>query len=248
MNGKQHVKSSAAVITSFRSSEQGMGVTHSGPVFKVASSSELPRFPRGAVVAPASIPDAAFPNPPDEILMTKIAESGSPALQLLVNRYSRLLIRIAMRILHDYGEAQEVVQEVFLYAYQKSSAFDSSKGSARGWLVQLAYHRAFDRRAFLVRRGFYSGTDLATLTDTVSGNTDLEREIGSRLSREQLERAFQQLPHRQHRTLEMFYFEGLELREIADRIGEPLGNVRHHYYRALKKLQKSAIVQNLRER
>lgn len=239
------MKGFAAVVPGFGSSEQGMGIAHAGRIFDIASSSEVPRFPQGGLVAPKSIPVPALPNTPDEMLMRKIAESGS--LQLLVNRYSRLLMRIAMRILHDYGEAQEVVQEVFLYAYQKSSAFDSSKGTARGWLVQLAYHRAFDRRAFLVRRGFYSGTDLATLTDTVSGNTDLEREIGSRLSREQLERAFQQLPYRQHRTLEMFYFEGLELREIADKLGESLGNVRHHYYRALKKLQTSAIVQKLRE-
>ncbi len=43
----------------------------------------------------------------------------------------------------------------------------------------------------------------------------------------------------------MFYFDGLELSEIGEKIGEPLENVRHHYYRGLKKLQKSAIVHSL---
>ena len=55
------------------------------------------------------------------------------------------------------------------------------------------------------------------------------------------------LAERQRRTLELFYFEGLELREISEKLGEPLSNVRHHYYRGLKKLQKSAIVQKLRD-
>jgi RNA polymerase sigma-70 factor (ECF subfamily) len=184
----------------------------------------------------------------DETLLMGVAVRDAAALRCLVNRHSRLVMRIALRILHDYGEAEEVVQEVFLYVHQKAARFDATKGTARGWIVQLAYHRSFDRRTYLARRGFYAGTDVASLADTVLGDTDLDREIGSQLSRAQLEKAFEELPERQRRTLEMFYFEGLELREISDKLGEPLANVRHYYYRGLKKLQKSAIVQKMRNR
>jgi RNA polymerase sigma-70 factor (ECF subfamily) len=62
-----------------------------------------------------------------------------------------------------------------------------------------------------------------------------------------LERAFEQLPEIQRVTLELFYFEGLELREISERLNEPLGNSRHHFYRGLERLRKSAFVQRLRE-
>ena len=183
----------------------------------------------------------------DEALISRVKEDPA-ALRLLLDRYCRLVMRIAVRILHDYGEAEEVVQDVFLYVYQKAAMFDASKGTGRGWIVQLAYHRAFDRRTYLDRRGFYAGTDIDSVADTVLGDTNLDREIGSRLSRAQLEKAFEELPERQRRTLEMFYFEGLDLRQISEAMGEPLANVRHYYYRGLKKLQKSAIVQKLRER
>jgi RNA polymerase sigma-70 factor, ECF subfamily len=183
----------------------------------------------------------------DARLISRVAAGHPSALGHLIDRYSRLVMRIAVRILHDYGEAEEIMQEVFLYIHQKAAWFDASKGTGRGWIVQLAYHRAFDRWTYLNRRGFYSGTDAGFMADTLLGSTDLDREVGLRLNRAQLEKAFEELPERQRHTLELFYFEGLDLREISERLGEPLGNVRHHYYRGLKKLQKSAIVQKLRE-
>jgi RNA polymerase sigma-70 factor (ECF subfamily) len=195
-----------------------------------------------------SAPRANSPELADEQLINNVAAGDASALGDLIDRYSRLVMRIAVRILHDYGEAEEIMQEVFLYIYQKAAWFDASKGTGRGWIVQLAYHRAFDRWTYLNRRGFYSGTDAALVADTLLGGTDLDREVGLRLNRAQLEKAFEELPERQRRTLELFYFEGLDLRKISEKLGEPLGNVRHHYYRGLKKLQKSAIVQKLREK
>jgi len=185
--------------------------------------------------------------PSDEELVHRVAAQDPGALRELMSRYARLVMRIAARILRDSGEAEEVAQEVFLYVHKKAAAFDAGKGTGRGWIVQLAYHRAFDRRAYLGRRGFYDGTDGALLADTLLGGTDLERETGAHLSRIQLRKAFEELPERQRRTLELFYFEGLDMREIGDKLGETFENVRHHYYRGLKKLQKSAIVQNLRD-
>jgi RNA polymerase sigma-70 factor, ECF subfamily len=199
--------------------------------------------------ADATAPDARDTSrPSDEELVSRVAAQEAAALRLLLSRHSRLVMRIALRILRDQGEAEEVVQDVFFYVYRRAALFDASKGTVRGWIVQLAYHRAFDRRTYLHRRGFYAGTDVASVADTLVGETDLDRQIGSQLSRVQLEKAFEELPERQRRTLELFYFEGLDLREIAERLGEPVANVRHHYYRGLKKLQNSAVVQKLRDR
>ncbi len=187
-------------------------------------------------------------SPSDGELMLRVAANDSNALGLLFDRYSRLVLGIAVRILRDYGEAEEVVQDAFFHLFQKAQLFDSSKGTVKGWILQIAYHRALDQKSYLVRRDFYRGTELGCLDDTLLGDTDLDREIGARLNHVRLAEALDELPEIQRRTLELFYFEGLELREIADKISEPLGNVRHHFYRGLERLRKNAFVQTLREK
>jgi len=184
----------------------------------------------------------------DEDALARLQARDSNALNLLFDRYARLVLSIALRILRDHGEAEEVVQDVFFYVYQKASLFDPARGSGKAWIVQIAFHRALDRKAHLSRRGFYVGTDIDPLHDTLLGHSDLEQEVGSGMNRVLLERAFEDLPEIQRRTLNLFYFQGLELREISESLNEPLGNVRHHFYRGLEKLRKSAFVRRLREK
>jgi RNA polymerase sigma-70 factor, ECF subfamily len=178
--------------------------------------------------------------------MTRLQANDSNALEILFDRYARLVLTIARSIVRDAGEAEDVVQEAFFYLYKKSLLFDRSKGSVKAWILQIALHRALDRKSHLARRGFYAGTEIGSLDDNLLGETDLEREVGAKLNRVQLQRAFEQLPEIQRVTLELFYFEGLELREISERLNEPLGNSRHHFYRGLERLRKSAFVQALR--
>jgi RNA polymerase sigma-70 factor (ECF subfamily) len=186
-------------------------------------------------------------EPNDEVLMQRLQARDAGALDVLFDRYSRLVLGIAFRALKNYGEAEDAVQDTFLYLFTRAALFDARKGSAKGWIIQVAFHRALDRKSFLGRRGFYLGTEIDPVHDTLLGTTDLDREIGAKLNRAQLERAFAELPEAQRRTLELFYFEGLELREIAAQLNEPLGNVRHHYYRGMERLRKSAFVEKLRE-
>jgi len=182
----------------------------------------------------------------DEDLMEKLRFEDSHALDLLFRRYGRLVMGIAFRTLRDHGEAEDTVQETFLYLYRKAALFNAKNGTARAWIVQVACHRALDRRSYLARRGFYFGIDIDSSDDNLAGKTDLDREVGARLNRASLEEAFAALPHAQHRTLEMFFFEGMDMREIADKLGETLGNVRHYYYRGLERLRATAFIKRLR--
>lgn len=184
----------------------------------------------------------------DEELLIGVRNGDQGSLRILFEHFSRLVFHIALRILRDHGEAEEIVQDVFFNIHQHASTFDAAKGSAKTWIAQMAYHRALDRRLYLYRRQFYIGTDADSVANTLVGDTDLDREIGARINRAQLEKAFEDLPSRQRRTLELFYFEGLELREISERLEEPLSNIRHHYYRGLAKLRKSACINRLREK
>jgi len=185
-------------------------------------------------------------SPSDEELMAWLQAKDSKGLDLLFSRYSRLVFGIALRILNDKSEAEEVVQEAFFSLYERAQLFDPRKGSAKGWIAQIAYSRALDRRAHLLRRGFYSGTDVDALDDTLREHHDFEREVGLRIDFSHLLSAFEDLTDLQRTTIELFYFQGLELREISERINEPLGNVRHHLYRGLERLRKSPAVKRLR--
>jgi RNA polymerase sigma-70 factor (ECF subfamily) len=185
-------------------------------------------------------------QPPDEELVARMRAGDPKALETLIDRYSRLFMGIGLRILGDYGEAEDIVQETFLYLFQKAARYDPERGSANKWVVQVAYHRALDRSKYLRRRGFYAGTDIESLDDILIGESDLEREIGAKFSRAQLKKAFEELPERQRKTLELFYFEGLNLDEISEKLGESLISVRHHYYRGLEKLRKSSVIQKMR--
>ena len=185
--------------------------------------------------------------PSDEEVMAGLQSNDANSLEILFDRYSRLAFGIARGVLRDSGEAEDVVQEAFFYVYKKAMLFDRSKGSVKSWILQIVLHRALDRKSHLARRGFYAGTDIGSLDDTLSGETDLDREIEAKLNRAQLEKAFGQLAETQRLTLELFYFEGLDLRKISEKLNEPLGNTRHHFYRGLERLRKSVFVQRLRE-
>jgi RNA polymerase sigma-70 factor, ECF subfamily len=188
----------------------------------------------------------------DEDLMAllQLQDEDSDALDVLFSRHSRLVYSIALRILRDVGEAEEIVQECFLYVYRKAVIFEPSRGSAKVWIVQVAYSRARDRKAQLSRRGFYVHTDIESLgsDDLLTGQRDVEREIGIKLDFDRLQCAFEDLTEVQRKTLKLFYFEDMGLREISKQLREPVGNVRHHFYRGLERLRKSGVVERLRNR
>lgn len=205
-----------------------------------------------AILWPREEPQVvAAPNPrakSDEQLLAALKSRDREALAELFHRYSRLAFSIGFRILRDAGEAEEIVQEVFLFLYQRAELFDEKKGGAKAWLVQVAYHRSLDRKEYLHRRNFYFGTDVGSLADTLTGQEDLERDLALKLSRERLKEAFQGLSERQRLTLELFFFEELDFREIAAHLDESLENVRHHYYRGLQKLRKDTFIKGLKDK
>src|ERR1700683_372938 len=96
----------------------------------------------------------------DEQLRAEVCEGAREALSLLFRRYARLVQTVAQRILRDPAEAEDLLQEVFLFVFRRAALFDPSRGSARSWLVQVTYHRAFDRRRHLMARHFYTNLEL----------------------------------------------------------------------------------------
>jgi RNA polymerase sigma-70 factor (ECF subfamily) len=184
----------------------------------------------------------------DEVLLKRIQGGDPQALDILFGRYCRLVFSIALKIVRGEDEAQEVLQEVFLYIHRKSQLFDQAKGSARSWLVQVAYHRAFDRRGYLDERPFHRADSLENHVGRLQVADDLEQQTELARLGSVLGVAFAELTEKQRTTLDLYFFHGYTLREISEKLGEPLANIRHHYYRALERLRGSLQVKALRNR
>lgn len=175
----------------------------------------------------------------DESLIAGVCNGDGEALALLFERYARLTRGVAARILRDQTEAEDLVQDLFLFIQRKCSIFDSSKSSARSWIIQMAYHRAIERRRYLTTRQFYSNPADHVREGLVGKPTD-ESDYSAEavFGRNGLEKLFESLSEDQRETLRLYFFEGCTLAEVAAKRGQPHGNVRHHYYRALAKLRK----------
>jgi RNA polymerase sigma-70 factor (ECF subfamily) len=180
---------------------------------------------------------AAVSDSSDECIMSRIQSGDKQALGLLYDRYARSVLAVGLRILRDASEAQELVQDVFLYVFQKSVDFDPEKSKLRSWLIQIAYSRAFNKREYLLLRRFYDYCEIDQVIDSVPSGFSAEKNGEASELRELLQTSFGTLTELQRATLEMFFWQGYSLREISARLNETYGNTRNHYYRGLQKLR-----------
>ena len=189
----------------------------------------------------AGAPQAIGSEISDEALMIRICDGSREALAILFRRYARLVRTVAMRILRDDSEADDLLQDVFLFVHRNCSIFDSSKAAVRSWIVQMTYHRAINRRRYLNSRHFYTRLDLdgvAGLPDPRSEGREDEDPFRSLVGNTTLQALLDTLTEDQRNTLSLHFFEGYTFYEIAAKLDQSLGNIRNHYYRGLDKLRK----------
>jgi RNA polymerase sigma-70 factor (ECF subfamily) len=94
----------------------------------------------------------------DKELMAQLQTGCNDALAILFDRYHRLVLSVALKIVRDPGEPEDVMQSVFLEIFRSVAQFDSAKGTTKVWILQYAYHRALNRRQHLNARNFYNQT------------------------------------------------------------------------------------------
>lgn len=174
----------------------------------------------------------------DEELARQISTGSHDALTALFDRYHRLVFDVALRIVRDPGEAEDVVQNVFLDVFRAMANFDPRKGILKVWILQYAYHRALHRKRHLVSNHFYRWENLETAIE-VGSNRALWGEVPetARLA----EQLLGNLKPRQREIVELTYFEGLTAEEIARRLGESPHAVRHHLQRGVAALRTTFV-------
>jgi RNA polymerase sigma-70 factor (ECF subfamily) len=171
----------------------------------------------------------------DESLMAHLQAGHADILAIIFDRYYRLVLSVAMKILRDLGEAEDLMQSVFLEIFKSAAQFDPARGTLKVWILQYAYHRGMSRRQHLTLRNFYKNTEISELEGELQAANVLH--FNDQEIRQLVTEALRSLNETQSRVLKLAYFEGLSLREIAERTGDSLGNVRHHYYRGLNRLR-----------
>lgn len=180
------------------------------------------------------VPSIVVLDSSDEDLLLQVGSGNKEALSILFQRHARAVHSVGRRILKDDSEAEDLLQELFLFIFQKAKSFDAAKGSAASWIIQMAYHRAIDRRRYLGFRQHYNSQELDE--DRLMGHPG-QISINELAGKALLEKLRKELSAEQLQTLELHFFEGYSFHEIAESTGRTLGNVRNHYYRGLERLR-----------
>jgi RNA polymerase sigma-70 factor, ECF subfamily len=183
----------------------------------------------------------------DEILISRVLNNDTEAFALLFRRYARVVRAVALRVLRDSSEAEDLLQDIFVLIHRLCRTFDSSKASAQFWILQMTYRRAISRRRYLNSRHFYTQVELddQTAQFAESQSVHVDDAVDSILAELDLQKMFGTLSGDQQKTLRLHFIEGYTLDEIAKMLGQTKGNVRHHSFRGLDRLRKQIFAGKL---
>ena len=158
----------------------------------------------------------------DVTLVERLAARDASALGELYDRHGQLLYGLILRILRDRGEAEEVLQEVFVLVWNRVATYDVALGSPAAWLVRIARNRAIDRlRANAVRSRV-----VESLPFEIQSTENPEAMASVSEWQRAVMRALDAIPREQRNLIEDAYYLGFTQSELAERHNLPLGTVK----------------------
>ena len=180
----------------------------------------------------------------DGTIVRRMATGDESALAELYDRFGTPAYSLAMAMLRDTADAEEVVSDAFAQLWRSAATFDAARGTVQAWVVTVTRSRALDRLRSRRRRSAAAAlveeaapSDAQRLVAEPAPNPDDATDEAD--LRDRLRKALGDLSEPQRRVVELAYFDGLSQREIAERLDEPLGTI---------KTRARAALQHLRER
>jgi RNA polymerase sigma-70 factor, ECF subfamily len=172
----------------------------------------------------------------DHTTLERMARGEQEALGELYDRYSHLVYSLALRIIRDQGDAEDIVQEVFSQAWRQAGRYETRRGNVIAWLLNLTRSRAIDRlRGRQARPEASSESVLAIDMPDLALPVDEQLSLEGRASR--VRAAMKELSVLQRVAIELAFYEGLTHVEIAERLELPLGTVKTRIRQGLLKLK-----------
>jgi RNA polymerase sigma factor (sigma-70 family) len=163
----------------------------------------------------------------DEILINALALGVLWSLEILYQRYSRLLYSIAYRMIADHQIAEDLLQETFLSVWQNAGSYSAKSGAVRNWLIAIVRHRSIDYLRKLRSHQDFKATPIDELEfDDNLATPDVWEEIWKSLQGDQIHDALKKLSQEQRMVIELAYFQGWTHSEIAEGYQIPLGTVK----------------------
>jgi RNA polymerase sigma-70 factor (ECF subfamily) len=154
----------------------------------------------------------------------------------IYDRHGRLIYSLALRILRDQADAEDVVQEVFSQAWTQAGRYDAARGSVLGWLLTLARSRAIDRLRGRKTR-LEPALDDTRLGEIPDAGIPADEQLAWAGRAAQVRAALEGLTMLQRMAIELAFYEGLTHAEIAERLELPLGTVKTRIRQGLLKLR-----------
>jgi RNA polymerase sigma-70 factor (ECF subfamily) len=175
----------------------------------------------------------------DQAALARMAGGDHQALAELYDRHARPIYSLALRVLQDPAEAEDVVQDVFARAWTQAARYDTGRGAVAAWLLNMTRSRAIDRLRSRRSRPAEDADRQDALDNMPGAGVPQDVQL---LSAEQVMRlrdALRDLPALQRIAVELAYYEGLTHAEIAARLEQPLGTVKTRIRQAMIKLRES---------
>lgn len=177
----------------------------------------------------------------DVMLMRLVQRGDEHALAMLYQNHSALIYSLALSVVRNKADAEEVTVDVFTKIWQKAKMFDSRRGSVLAWMVTLTRRLAIDRTRSKHFKAAAKGVDIDGVADEQLGSASVTvatDRVTQNLQAEEVMNALQQLESRYREVIELSYFEGLSHAKIANHLDTPLGTVKSRLRDGLKQLRK----------
>jgi RNA polymerase sigma-70 factor, ECF subfamily len=176
---------------------------------------------------------------PDVELLKRVAAGDTDAVGDLYDRHANLLLPLALRILRDRAEAEDVLHDAFVAVGDRAGQYAADRGSVVAWLVALVRNLSIDRMRRRNRRSELARDVIAF--EPLAPQESPESLTANAKERTRIRAALASLPGVQRETLEVAFFEGLSYPEIAAREGVPLGTIKSRAARAIASLREALL-------